>query len=255
MSGYYVPLWSEFMSCYGVSIPSVQLRDAIRAGSLNDYLDMVNRWYPNLRKLTLSFRSLAPPTRRVPGAYLVATPPEVVQFLDFRNVQWLLTRNSRAVIRALKRNHAGSGFRVEDHEGNLMPGFDVGELEYLLLVRVPILDLRGKCEVVPDTAESISEVIGGTTNDPNKEVQSILQRLSKTWSGIAPSTWRDQCRSSPRDRLDHPHAPGPARLSARVKDPEYVTRFEKWQPYATTINRKEFFSERVAGGLLGFQYS
>lgn len=35
-----------------------------------------------------------------------------------------------------------------------MKGFDVGELECLLLVHVPILDLRGKCEVVPNTAES-----------------------------------------------------------------------------------------------------
>lgn len=149
MSSYYVPAWSKFMSCYGVSITSVQLRDVTLAGPLNDYLDMVNCWCPNLRKLTLAFRTLLyiridnlhfPPVEYLGLIWQQPHPRwtykfllwslttiknripslQVVQFLDFRNVQWLLTQNSRTVIRALKRNPARSGFRVEDHEGNSM---------------------------------------------------------------------------------------------------------------------------------------
>ncbi|KAI6012018.1 hypothetical protein EDC04DRAFT_2905061 [Pisolithus marmoratus] len=153
--------WREFMFCYGVSITSVHLhdaiffstevrvRDAIFSECLDVYLDMVNRCCPNLRKLTLSLRSLlvmsladlhlppieclvlivlAPQRRSAYRNLLLSlatlkdrTPSlRVVQFLDFRNVECLPKLHSRTVTRALERDLAGCKLRIEDHEGNLL---------------------------------------------------------------------------------------------------------------------------------------
>ncbi|KAI6017587.1 hypothetical protein BKA83DRAFT_4534367 [Pisolithus microcarpus] len=45
-------------------------------------------------------------------------------------------------------------------------------------------------DVKETTALMLKAAKGGTANDPNKEVQTILQRLSKTRSSIARYTWR-----------------------------------------------------------------
>ncbi|KAI6037145.1 hypothetical protein BKA83DRAFT_4513331 [Pisolithus microcarpus] len=70
-------------------------------------------------------------------------------------------------------------------------------------IRDPIFDLatRVPYTLVPEiyeqsldvketTALTLKAAEGGTANDPNKEVQTILQRLSKTRSSIARYTWR-----------------------------------------------------------------
>ncbi|KAI6164118.1 hypothetical protein EDD17DRAFT_1562106, partial [Pisolithus thermaeus] len=146
-----VDVWEEFMSSYGTFITSVQIL-AFRSTALqlNNYLDMVNRLCPHVLQMTIlvgvfscmSFvDSILPPVeylgfmsqifqetrtayRRLFSNLAIFKKKvptlRVIQFLDWHNVQCLLTQHSQVVLHALEHEFAGSDLRIVDHEGNLL---------------------------------------------------------------------------------------------------------------------------------------
>ncbi|KIK19543.1 hypothetical protein PISMIDRAFT_623018 [Pisolithus microcarpus 441] len=146
-----VDSWEEFMSSYGTFITSVQIL-AFRSTTreINNFLDLVNRLCPHILQMTIlvdvfscmSFvDSLLPPVeylgfmsrkfqetraayRRLFSNLAIfkdrVPTLRVIQFLDFHNVQCLITRHSQVVLHALKHEFAGSNLRIVDHEGNLL---------------------------------------------------------------------------------------------------------------------------------------
>ena len=146
--------WREFTSHYGRFLVSVQLRahDDVHPSTLATFLDIVNSFCPNLRRITISAATFShipvnglslPPVeylglradarqQRRPAyqhlfsvlAVLASNAPKlrVVQIIDRRNVENLLTSHSKMAVRAFDHKLAGSVFRVEDHDGYLLSG-------------------------------------------------------------------------------------------------------------------------------------
>ena len=144
----------EFMRRYGIHLTTVQIRQAYyNERLLNASLGVINGSCPTLRSITLSVIKFShisldgfslPPVeyfgisaeahqqRRSNYWHLFMilsfvrdTVPtlRVVQLIDPRNVDALLTRHSKVAVRALDQLLSGSTFRVECHDGTLLSGW------------------------------------------------------------------------------------------------------------------------------------
>ncbi|KAI6111165.1 hypothetical protein F5141DRAFT_1274587 [Pisolithus sp. B1] len=125
-----VDVWEEFMSSYGTFITSVQIlafrstsattqqlpghgQPAVSTCPPDDYPRgriLMHETRTAYRRL---FSNLAIFKEKVPTL-------RVIQFLDWHNVQCLLTQHSQVVLHALEHEFAGSDLRIVDHEGNLL---------------------------------------------------------------------------------------------------------------------------------------
>lgn len=144
-------LWRAFMGRYGTYLTSVQIRQAHHIGrSLNAFLGMIDGSCPNLRRISVSVTNFSyifldgfslPPVEYFGVsaevdqqdqsdyshlftvlAFVRDTAPtvRVVQLIDPRNVDALLTQHSTLAVHALDQQLAGSTFRVECHDGILL---------------------------------------------------------------------------------------------------------------------------------------
>ena len=145
-------LWGKFMCRYAIHLTTVHIRQTYHYGeTLNTLLGVINASCPNLRRMTLSVLkfsyislngfSLPPveyfglsaepqqPRSAYSHLFMIlafvkhAVPTlHVVQLVDSRNVDALLTQYSNVAVRALDQQLAGSTFRVKCHDGILLLG-------------------------------------------------------------------------------------------------------------------------------------
>lgn len=154
----YYPLWRDFTQLYGIHLTSVHLQqgDIGDEDDITTFLIMICESCPNLRRITLSvlkfsyisldgfslppvqYFGIAAEAHQQPRsaykhlftvlAFVKDTVPtlRVVQLIDPRNVNALLTRHSKVATRALNQLLVGSAFHIECHDGMRLSGASGG---------------------------------------------------------------------------------------------------------------------------------
>ena len=168
--------WRQFTDHYGTRLTSVHLRQVdFDPWALNGFLSMIRESCPNLRRVTLSVESFSfiyldgftlPPVQYLGIAAeahqqnrsdyeclfaILASVKDtvptlrVVQFIDPRNVNSILTRHWKVATRALIQQLVGSAFRVECYDGMLLSGWSSGtSLTPFKYVMAEKLQIMGK---------------------------------------------------------------------------------------------------------------